>query len=131
MVTFDSQGGSAVETQVVAKGGKVVEPPAPTKECNCEFAGWYLGDEKWSFIGYTVTEDITLTAKYFECFDLNDSEREILEECVLSQDYTWHDVKDIQKYDTSDFSNQEAVEYTVIFRDGKTFTITIAKSYLK
>ena len=64
-VTFDSNGGSAVASQTVAKGEKVKRPTAPTKE-NCEFVGWYIDDEAWSFWGYTVTESITLTAKWEE-----------------------------------------------------------------
>ena len=39
-VTFDSQGGSAVNSQTVARGGKVIEPTAPTKT-GYTFGGWY------------------------------------------------------------------------------------------
>ena len=64
-VTFDSNGGSEVSKQKVASGSKVSRPEDPTKE-GYTFEGWYLGDEKWSFVGYVVTEDITLVAKYTE-----------------------------------------------------------------
>ena len=63
-VTFDSDGGTAVEAQTIEDGQKAAEPTAPTKEGACKLEGWYLGTEKWSFIGYAVTEDITLTAKW-------------------------------------------------------------------
>ena len=31
-----------------------------------EFLGWYLGNEQWSFVGFAVTDDITLVAKWRE-----------------------------------------------------------------
>ncbi len=62
-VTFDTNNGSTVEPQIVKKGDKVALPQAPTKD-GYKFLGWYVGDEKWSFIGYTVTEDIVLEAKW-------------------------------------------------------------------
>lgn len=137
-VTFDSQGGTAVESQVIAWGEKAFEPIPPTKECKCEFDGWYLGDEKWSFVGYTVTEDITLTAKWFDCFDLNDKEFEILNGLkIFREKYTWRDIEDIQKCDGyctdiygNKISNEDAVEYKIVFKDGYIFTITIEKSFL-
>lgn len=68
-VTFDSNGGSAVAPVEVTKGEKLTPPKAPEKDY-FDFAGWYVvnGDkeEEWSFIGYTVTEDITLVAKWVE-----------------------------------------------------------------
>ncbi len=62
-VTFDTVGGSEVEVQKVGNGGKATEPTAPTK-AGYTFDGWYVGNEKWSFVGYTVSEDLTLTAKW-------------------------------------------------------------------
>ena len=49
--------------QTVARGDKVKEVEAPTIS-GMEFLGWYVGEEKWSFIGCVVTEDIILDAKY-------------------------------------------------------------------
>ena len=62
-VTFDTQGGSQVQSQKVMSGDKVLEPEPPTKE-GYVFLGWYLDNEEWSFIGYVVTENLTLTAKW-------------------------------------------------------------------
>ena len=42
----------------------------PTKE-GYTFVGWFMGEEKWSFIRYSVTEDITLVAKWIEDIDFN------------------------------------------------------------
>ena len=62
-VTFDSNGGTSVADATVTKGEKITAPDNPTKQ-GYTFDGWYVGDEKWSFIGYVVTEDMTLTARW-------------------------------------------------------------------
>lgn len=62
-VTFDSAGGSDVPTQEIEEGGKVAEPEIPTRK-GYTFKGWFLGEEAWSFAGYSITEPITLTAKW-------------------------------------------------------------------
>lgn len=59
-VTFDSQGGSAVASATVTKGGKVSEPEAPTKEGHV-FAGWQLNGVDFDFDS-KVNENITLVA---------------------------------------------------------------------
>ena len=64
-VTFDTNGGSEIPSQKVKNGQKALEPNPPTKE-GCIFKGWYVNEERWSFIGYSVTGDITLTAKWEE-----------------------------------------------------------------
>ena len=63
IVAFDSNGGSAVESQNVEKGKNASKPEDPTKE-GYIFEGWYVDDEKWSFSGYVVIKDITLVAKW-------------------------------------------------------------------
>ncbi len=63
-VTFDSNGGSEVEAQVVEKDATAEEPAAPTK-AGAAFDGWYLGEVKYDF-ATPVTGDITLTAKWIE-----------------------------------------------------------------
>ena len=74
-VTFDAQGGSAVPAQSVEAGQKLQKPTDPEK-AGYTFDGWtYLG-ENWSFVGYVVTEDMTLTAswtpiKYAITYNLN------------------------------------------------------------
>lgn len=62
-VTFDSDGGTAVDAQEVEDGKKATKPPAPTK-AGYTFDGWFVGDDEWNFIGYTVTDDMTLKAKW-------------------------------------------------------------------
>jgi uncharacterized repeat protein (TIGR02543 family) len=65
-VTFDSQGGSAVDLQTVERGGLVIEPTAPT-QTGYAFAGWYKELEctnAWDFNTDTVTANVTLYAKW-------------------------------------------------------------------
>ena len=65
-VIFDAQGGSPEpETQEVKHLGKASKPENPVKD-GFLFDGWYYQGEKWSFVGYIVTEDMTLTAQWSE-----------------------------------------------------------------
>lgn len=62
-VTFDSVGGSQITPQEVTDGSKATEPTPPTRY-GYTFLGWYYGEELWSFNGYSVTQNMTLTAKW-------------------------------------------------------------------
>ena len=64
-VTFNSQGGSAVQLQEVKTGTPASTPTNPSKAGH-NFAGWYKeaeGNNVWSF-STPITEDITLYAKW-------------------------------------------------------------------
>ena len=63
LVTFNSNGGSPVESQTVRDGGKASKPEDPTRP-GCDFINWTYHGEGWSFIGYSVTEDMTLDANW-------------------------------------------------------------------
>lgn len=63
-VTFNSSGGTAVESQTVAYNKMANEPETPSKEL-CTFDGWYIGDTKFDF-RTTITSDIDLTAHWTE-----------------------------------------------------------------
>ena len=65
-VTFDSGVENIIlSNQKVTDGSKLVKPVIP-KRLGYEFDGWYYEGEKWSFAGYVVTENMTLTAKWVE-----------------------------------------------------------------
>lgn len=76
-VTFDTAGGSAVNSQTVDNGGVAVAPdPSPTRD-DCRFTGWQYDGKSYDF-GSKVTGDITLTAQWVRTahqwtitFDLN------------------------------------------------------------
>lgn len=61
IVTFNSNGGSAVATQVAAKDSSI-PLPTPTRS-GYTFQGWYAGSTKVSS-PYKVTGDVTLTAQW-------------------------------------------------------------------
>ena len=61
-VTFDTDGGSAVDSQTVPYGKTAEAPAIPTKS-GYTFAGWYLEGEKFNF-NTPVTKDMTLTARW-------------------------------------------------------------------
>jgi len=65
-VTFNSSGGSSVTSRTVERGKLVTEPPNPTRG-GYTFDGWYReadGINRWNFATDTVTNDITLYAKW-------------------------------------------------------------------
>lgn len=63
-VTFDSDGGSAVESIVVEKGKSIETAPTSEKE-GYTLDGWYNGETKVEF-PYTPEADVTLKAKWVE-----------------------------------------------------------------
>ena len=66
-VTFDSQGGSAVNDQTVTEGQTITEPAAPTRD-GYTFAGWFTessGGSQWNF-STAVTKNMTLYAQWTE-----------------------------------------------------------------
>lgn len=65
-VTFDSTGGSAVDTQLVGDGEKASAPANPTRT-GYTFAGWstsQAGGAAYDFNATSVTGDLTLYAKW-------------------------------------------------------------------
>ena len=63
-ITFDSNGGSKVEKQVIVAGGRVIIPEAPVFEGK-NFTGWYLDGELYDFSS-AIVSDITLQAGWSE-----------------------------------------------------------------
>lgn len=67
-VTFNSKGGSSVDTQTIVEGKTATKPTAPTRK-GYTFKGWYTDDgvfvNKFNFTK-PVTEDTTLYAKWEE-----------------------------------------------------------------
>ena len=61
-VSFDSAGGTAVESQTVVYGEKVKQPEVPEKEGHT-FLGWYQGENLFDF-NTEIKENISLTAKW-------------------------------------------------------------------
>lgn len=66
LVTFDSAGGSAVTSKVVAEGSSVTRPTDPVNENGKTFAGWYADVEKTALYDFDkpVTGSFTLYADW-------------------------------------------------------------------
>lgn len=62
-VTFDSDGGSQVQSQTIKKGELVNKPSNPTKE-GYNFVAWCLEGKEWNFTSDKVEKEMTLKAKW-------------------------------------------------------------------
>ena len=62
-ITFDSNGGSEVDKQLVADGGKITTPAVPQKT-GYAFDCWLDGHSEWNFTSDTVSCNLTLTARW-------------------------------------------------------------------
>ena len=62
MVTFDSAGGTQIETLEIKKGEIALKPVDPIKD-GYQFLGWYLDETLFDF-STKVKEDINLVAKW-------------------------------------------------------------------
>ncbi len=62
LVTFDVDGGSAIESVTVKENDRIDKPVNPTKE-GYQFAGWYYEDKLFDF-DTKITKDITLKAHW-------------------------------------------------------------------
>jgi hypothetical protein len=68
-VAFDSQGGSFVLSETVAFGSLAMEPNTPSWSAHA-LEGWFKEPDcmnRWDFTSDTVTEDVTLYAKWLVC----------------------------------------------------------------
>ncbi len=66
-VTFNSNGGSAVQAQEINKGAKATQPTAPTRD-GYTFAGWYSDEALTTAFDFNsvVNANVTLYAKWTE-----------------------------------------------------------------
>ena len=62
LVTFDSDGGTAVPSQNIAHGGRATKPADPTRS-GYEFDGWFNATSEWDF-STAITVSITLKARW-------------------------------------------------------------------
>ncbi|MEJ8727994.1 S-layer homology domain-containing protein [Flintibacter sp. HCN-6482] len=62
-VTFDSNGGNAVPTQMV-EANQTITLPTPTRSGSYTFQGWYEDGTKIEQKEYQVTKDVTLVAQW-------------------------------------------------------------------
>jgi len=68
-VSFNSNGGSSVQSEFVKENELATKPVDPTKE-NARFIAWYLGDNAYDF-NSAVTSDITLNAIWKNIYNVS------------------------------------------------------------
>ena len=61
-ISFDTDGGSTIDSIVIKTGDTISKPDTPKKE-GYTFKGWYIGEEEFDF-SKPITEEITLKAKW-------------------------------------------------------------------
>ena len=119
-VTFESNGGSAVAGKPVSENATMIAPDDPTKEDHT-FGGWYKEPEltnAWDFDNDTVTEDITLYAKWTENPNITE-----LTFSGYNGDYDTNGHGAVVTGDTSNYTicySTDGVEYT--FEQTPTYT---------
>lgn len=118
-VTFNSDGGSQIETQTVGENDKVVKPENPTRD-GYLFDGWYIGEEEYDF-NSEVTEDITLTAKWYTIVNGDGSSDN---QCTL----TCKDGYKLVNGDSANCKCQKVVEVTGIKLSQGKVTLTVGES---
>ena len=99
-VTFDSNGGSAVESVKVKSGGTVAKPSEPVRQ-GYYFDGWFVGDKKYNFSS-AVTGALTLTARWTA---IEDTKSELT--AALQADYS--------NFTSESTYSDESGEYTDTF----------------
>lgn len=77
-VVFDSKGGTNVETLENVNNGSKISQPSVVEKQDYNFVGWYNGEKKWNFEEDTVSQNLTLTAKWSHIyFDFDENTNEI------------------------------------------------------
>ena len=102
VVTFDSMGGSTVNSQELISGEKVLEPTNPTKD-GYKFGGWYLDNQfenEYDF-DLTATESFTLYAKWdtYTVKELIELSKNYTDDPSTERFYTYVTVKEVSKPD--------------------------------
>jgi uncharacterized repeat protein (TIGR02543 family) len=68
VVTFDTNGGTAIDSQFVDSGELATEPPVDPTKVGYDFEGWYADNEtfldEWLFATDTITENTTIYANW-------------------------------------------------------------------
>ena len=70
-ISFDTDGGSNIDSIVIKIGDTISKPDTPTKE-GYTFKGWYIDEEEFDFSN-PITEEITLKARWEENVEENET----------------------------------------------------------
>lgn len=147
-VRFVTNGATAIEKQVIAKGTKATEPDAPTKT-GYTFYGWYLtkdfSGEEFDF-DTAVNNDIVLYAKWVKHTDARTQRPEAEKEDDYDPDN--NDIKDedmAKKFFSEDYQNEMLKEdgdiftnkflkadfaKNIVFDENETTLVAVLKEYI-
>lgn len=119
-VTFDLNGYGDNFKQIVIDGGLVIEPATPVAEC-CAFLGWYTtatcdDGTQWHFTEDTVTEDITLYAKW-KAFPDEFEDGDLWFEDIPEQTYTGKAIKPTVKVYSGKTLLVAGKDYTISYKN--------------
>ena len=82
-VTFESNGGSSVQNQIISEGEKVEKPTNPTKS-GYRFIEWQLDGKTYDF-NNAITKDITLVAKWEKVSTTDKTYTVTFDTCISSE----------------------------------------------
>lgn len=99
IVTFDSDGGSKINSIEVTQGNSITSPVKPKRD-GYVFKGWFYNEEEFSFDN-KIYEDITLKARW---------EKETSEIKDKTTEKVINNVKDNEAKENTEQANQENVE---------------------
>lgn len=125
-VTFNSDGGTPIAPAQIEEGKKCNAPDDPYK-IGYAFDGWFVGNEQWSFIGYTVTENVTLTAHW----SIDENNLGIFDWEKTDNEYTITGVKDktLTEITIPDYITN--IRYNAFTNCNKLQTVTIGNNIKK
>lgn len=117
-VTFDSNGGSQIESQTVLKGETVIQPNDPTKD-GYTFIGWYSsnGYSPIYDFGQPVNSNITIYAKWYNDTDKADSDNDGLTDSLEKEFGTDPNSVDSDKDGISDYFELNWLNYNPLSTD--------------
>lgn len=113
-VTFNSNGGSSVESQIVRENELAIKPNSPTRE-SFYFVDWYLNGSVYDF-STAVTKDITLDAVWKSTYKISVT----LEDNLYTTEVVEGDKLDIS---TLNFTNREGYAIKLYQSDGKEYDL--------
>ena len=128
VVTFDSMGGTAVNSQEFKSGEKAIKPTDPTKT-GYKFGGWYTDSEFKNEFDFdtTVTENITLYANWetYTVAELIELSKNYVEDPSTERFYTYVTIKEVSRPEFGEMTvfddTGEILVYGTRGSDGKTY----------
>ena len=133
-VTFITGCDSSIEPISVKEGDKIPEPQAITRD-GYSLTGWYLGEEAWSFDESTVTQDITLSAKWSPktnsiIFDANGGEGDTPSQKLFTGTSASLTLNGFTKAGYQFAGWSSAADGEVEYTDGASYTMGTSSTYI-